>query len=531
MRKTRILSQALFLLLFLFLFLKTEYSFDDTVGYPADIFLKFDPFLMLTTLLNTFTLPPFFLTASITLVFTLLLGRFFCGWICPLGTIHSLVGKWKKDKKKALQTRDKWLFGRRFKYFLLVFLLGLSLLSVQLAGFLDPLSLTIRSFAVSLYPAFSFAGNQYFDLTYDRGPALIKSLNDGIYHFSRAYLLPYLQPYYTQGLLISLLFATVVGINLLRPRFWCRYLCPLGALLGLAARAGLLRLKQDRKTCIQCSACAINCSGEAEPDRADQWKITECLYCWNCIEACPRASLSFAWRLPFTGKEKQTESAVHLGRRKVLLTGVMGMIAAPFFKAGSSGKTFHPKLIRPPGALPEKAFLGRCVKCGECMKICITNGLQPARLEGGFEAIWSPVFDMKIGYCEYNCTLCGQVCPTQAIQDLPPAKKKKIKIGIAFIDQNRCLPFSFNTNCVVCEEHCPTPKKAIVFDDRTVETENGPLVLKQPRVLPELCIGCGICENKCPVVDKAAIRVTSIGESRSENNQLFLKDTVQYYDG
>jgi ferredoxin len=157
------------------------------------------------------------------------------------------------------------------------------------------------------------------------------------------------------------------------------------------------------------------------------------------------------------------------------------------------------------------------------MKVCLTNGLQPILFEAGPEGIWSPRLVPRIGYCAYNCTLCGQVCPTNAIKKLSMAEKARIKIGLAFIDQGRCLPYAFGKNCIVCEEHCPTPKKAIWFQEKEMANREGArIMIKQPVVDPELCIGCGICEFKCPVKDRPAIRVTSAGETRSEANQPFL---------
>jgi len=157
------------------------------------------------------------------------------------------------------------------------------------------------------------------------------------------------------------------------------------------------------------------------------------------------------------------------------------------------------------------------------MKVCPTNGLQPTFLEAGLEGIWSPMLVPKIGYCEYGCTLCGQVCPTGAIRRLDLETKQRVKIGLAFLDTGRCLPYSFATPCIVCEEHCPTPTKAIWLEEVTVHRRDGtPVQVKQPHVDLDLCIGCGICETKCPVADVAAIRVTSVGESRSEENQLLL---------
>jgi ferredoxin len=165
------------------------------------------------------------------------------------------------------------------------------------------------------------------------------------------------------------------------------------------------------------------------------------------------------------------------------------------------------------------------------MKVCPTNAIHPALLEAGFEGIWTPILINSIGYCEYNCVLCSRVCPTGAITPLTVEKKlgkaagqKPLKIGTAFYDRGRCLPWAMNIDCIVCEEVCPTSPKAIWFETVEVPLRDGTTKkLKRPRVDPNLCIGCGICENKCPIRDYAAIRVTSIGETRSPSNQMILK--------
>ncbi len=203
-----------------------------------------------------------------------------------------------------------------------------------------------------------------------------------------------------------------------------------------------------------------------------------------------------------------------------------GMAAVPLVRITGINKqagTAEPKLIRPPGSLAEKQFLSKCVKCGECMKVCITNGLQPTLLEAGLEGIWSPILVPRIGYCEYRCTLCGQVCPTGAIKKLELPEKEKTKIGLAMIDKGRCLPYAHATPCIVCQEVCPTPQKAIWLEKAKVINKDGKVLnLNQPHVDLDLCIGCGLCEAKCPILGQPAIYVTSIGESRSKDNQLLL---------
>ena len=200
--------------------------------------------------------------------------------------------------------------------------------------------------------------------------------------------------------------------------------------------------------------------------------------------------------------------------------------------SGASDKNFSKKVIRPPGSMEEGQFLERCIKCDQCIRVCPTNVLQPTLMEAGLEGIWTPILNMKIGYCELNCTLCGHVCPTGAIQRISIEEKTGIgehteqgpvKLGTAFYDRGRCLPWAMETPCVVCEEVCPTSPKAIFSREVTVTKRDGnPTTLRQPYVDPSRCIGCGICEHECPVKDHAAIRVTAIGETRSTERGLLM---------
>lgn len=154
-----------------------------------------------------------------------------------------------------------------------------------------------------------------------------------------------------------------------------------------------------------------------------------------------------------------------LTRRNVILGGVAGVGTVLLVRSSAlgEGRTFSPELVRPPGSVAEDEFLSKCVRCGECMKVCPTNALQPSLTEGGIAGLWTPVLQMRLGYCEYECNLCSQVCPTQAIKRTSLKEKQQVRIGLAFFDKNRCLPYAFARTCIVCEEHCPTPKKAIWF--------------------------------------------------------------------
>ncbi|MCL4457290.1 MAG: 4Fe-4S binding protein [Nitrospirae bacterium] len=514
MRNVRRFSQGIFLLIFLFLFIQTESKGMDELGYPVKIFLDFDPLILTTTILSAHAAAKAFYLSVITIIVTLVFGRVFCGWICPLGTLNNIVGAMRKGRPKT--DERNWY---RVKYYVLIFLIISSLFSLQLVGIVDPLSLLIRSFSVSVYPLFSYGTRAIFDAVYSTDIKGITAVSEFVYSGLKKSVLSFQQPFYNQSLFIGALFFLILGLNLVEKRFWCRYLCPLGAMLGLLSKFSILK-RSVSEGCTSCGACANVCQGNASPDKKEEWRDTECYYCWNCDDICPQNAVSFG----FSGKKNA--AAMDLGRRRVITSMASGMIAVPLLRATPISKTefINQRLIRPPGSLEEKEFLKRCVKCGECMKVCITNGLQPTLLEAGIEGIWSPLLIPKLGYCEFRCTLCGQVCPTGAIKKLKLEEKAKVKIGLAMIDKNRCLPYAHARPCIVCEEVCPTPKKAIWFEKAKVKDRNGKeFIVQQPRVDLELCIGCGICEAKCPVVDRPAIYVTSIGESRSKENKLLME--------
>ena len=221
------------------------------------------------------------------------------------------------------------------------------------------------------------------------------------------------------------------------------------------------------------------------------------------------------------------DKRIDLGRRKVLGAAVAGVAGGMLMKGNplDRGRTFNPGLIRPPGSAVEYEFLDKCIRCGECMKVCPTNVVQPVMLEAGLEGMWTPVLRPELAYCEYKCNMCTQVCPTEAIRKLTLEEKQKVKIGLAYVDRSRCLPWAYARPCQVCYEQCPLPEKAIRLEDAAVKTARGTgITVKQPYVNAELCIGCGICQNKCPVSDQAAVRVTSVGEARNFKNQFLSAD-------
>jgi MauM/NapG family ferredoxin protein len=506
----RILVQTLFFLLFIYLLFGTHFPGEDYIG-RVEIFFHFDPLLALATIIASRTIFVSFIFAAFTIILTFILGRVVCGWVCPLGSLHQFFSFiFKKSKllkpKKNIDNRTAW------KYYLLIFILVGTLFSLDLVGIFDPLSLLYRSFATSVLPAVSHGFSAFIGLLYQVN---LSSLGNSFFQFYENLAI---NPTFLQGFFIGVLFISIVLLNISRERFWCRYLCPLGAFLGLISRWNVVKLKIDPQKCIECYLCTIHCQTQANPFPEEEWKSPECVYCLTCSAICPTNAVCFPLK-----STPEKISQVDLSRRKLIFTSILSLLAVPFFRLSPSARRASPKLIRPPGALPEKMFLQKCVKCGECMKVCPTNALQPALTVAGPEGIWTPMLVPKIGYCEYYCSLCSQVCPTGALRELTVEEKTQLKIGLAWVDKNRCIPYDLGTPCIVCEEHCPTSPKAIKLVKIEVKLPDGSIKTPvAPVIDTDLCIGCGICETKCPVVDKPAIYITSVGESRSERNQLLL---------
>jgi MauM/NapG family ferredoxin protein len=496
-RTWRRIYAAFFFALFLILLFITDYS--RMQGYATSLLLELDPLTAIAMFLASGVVYSGLILALVLIVLTLFFGRFFCSWMCPLGIMNQF-SSWLFNRKKPSvdYAINAYRPVYRLKYYILALMLILAAFGSLQIGLLDPIALMVRSFTVSVFPA-------------------LQQTSADIYLF---------QPVFNGGMLIAVMLIAIVLANRFMTRFWCRVLCPLGALLGVLSKYSLFRIQRDVDKCIDCNKCLNHCQGGCDPHA--ELRISECHVCMNCIEMCPTGALHYGLPQERSSQHKPLD----INRRRLGEVAVASVVAFPMMRSSMSAVNEpSPKAIRPPGSLDEPHFLSHCIKCAACMRVCPTNVLQPALLESGIEGLWTPILINRIGYCEHHCTLCGQVCPTGAIRKLSVEEKigeepfeKPLKLGTAFYDHGRCLPWSMHVECIVCEEVCPTSPKAIWYKMADIPGRDGnTLKLKQPYVDPRLCIGCGICENKCPVEDKAAIRVTSVGESRSARNQMLLQ--------
>ena len=508
---TRRICQIFFLILFVWFCLAATLGerWFQLRGWPVNWIIQLDPLVGLGTLLTTRTLYAGLVWGLAAVVLTILLGRFFCGWLCPFGTIHHFVGYLARRKRaiKARMALNRYHPAQSIKYWILVFLLMMAAVSLAVdalrlphttpAGFAIVLILGLIALIVlavrqaklhtpKTILAVAIIGGSWalagFLFHGDWRP--LASLQIGlldpiplVYRSVNLILLPLVDHttlpasstprLYAGTGLIALIFVAAVLLNLIRPRFYCRFVCPLGALFGVLGRFAIWRIGKSREECTDCQLCEKNCEGACQP--TGRIRAAECVLCLNCIDDCHHGLMGYH-TAPSAGGEILSPD---LSRREFLTATVSGAAAIPLLRiAGNPGPNWNARLVRPPGSLPEDQFLSRCIKCGQCMRICPTNVIHPAGLTAGLEGVWTPVLNFRIGTsgCQHNCIACGNLCPTAAIRPISLAERQgleryaeqgPIKIGTAFIDRGRCLPWAMDRPCIVCQENCPVSPKAI----------------------------------------------------------------------
>ncbi len=488
----RKIVQGVFLLLFIAIIILNQKN--NTVEGLAKIPIQLDPLLAFSSSLAGKLLIKGFVFSALLFIFALIFGRFWCGWICPLGTLLDIF---RFHSKKKIYIPESLRIG---KYLLLGVILISALFGFQTLVWLDPISIFQRLLITGILPfidrIFTWLENILYPITF------LSSIIDKADQLLRPVFLP-LQParFTNIGWIITVPIILIL-LNVITSRFWCRYLCPLGGLYAFLSRFSIFRRQVDPKKCTGCSRCTQKCpTGTINQTAGYRSDPAECIMCMNCIEAC-----SFSANEIKPGIPEVIHFPYDANRRKLFSSFGYALLGVAFLKLISSSN--HAP-IRPPGTMQD-SFLARCIRCGACYKICPTNAIQPAPVMD--ENYGSPEVIPRIGYCDYSCNACGLVCPTQAIPVLSLEEKRKTIIGKAIINTNRCIAWAQHQDCIVCEEMCPIPQKAIYLKEETFLSRDGANIrVKLPFVDRELCIGCGICENKCPVVGEAAIRVDPLG--------------------
>lgn len=497
----RRISQVAALLGFVSLFLAARYPFRPWA--PVDLGLHFSPFAAILDSLAGLKPAIQYWPGFVILLLTPVVGRFFCGWLCPLGATFDIWRRIFGPKAQPVSSSATVSEPLRWpKYALFVFLAASAAGGGPFWGWFDPLALFNRILTVVIYPFTTYI----FSII-----ASLLGWIPGFTGFKRAiakWLMPEPQFIPWQFWSLAVLFAGLLVLEFWRPRFWCRSVCPAGAVLGLCSSRRLYSRQIDQ-SCLNCGRCGSECPMTAIGDNPRQVNPAECIECRICDNVCPpgTAAVVRTFRLG-----QQVPAPVDLSRRKLLGSAACGLAMATGERILPQMSIVTTGLLRPPGSLDEEAFRKQCIRCLQCVRVCASNGacLQADGIENGLSGLWAPVAKMRTGYCEYNCNLCGQVCPTGAIRKLTLQEKQKKPIGRAVFDKDFCIPHRRNEDCLVCEEHCPIPDKAIRFEIREGTAPDGmKQMIKYPYVVADKCIGCGICEHKCPLPGRPGIFVSN----------------------
>jgi MauM/NapG family ferredoxin protein len=478
----RRLIQGASLLLFAGLLILSSHTLAERMR--PDLFLRMDPLVLFAGLSAGRVSLELLLPGLVVILLTLVLGRFFCSFLCPLGTTVDITDRLLGRIRKRLRVKVNRSAGL-WRYFILAFAAVSVLAGSSLFLLVSPLSLATRFYGLILSPALASL--------LDLGAGLLRGA--GAFEY-----LSIPVPAYALAWATLAMIALVLGLGILAPRFWCRYLCPSGAVLSLLSLGRLLK-REVSDACTGCGKCAKACPMAAvgtDPRESDK---AGCIACGECARACPEDAVDFSLR-------KRAHGPGFSGNRRTLLlsglAGAAGGLLALLLPGGVKAGVLRAQAIRPPGALPERGFLAGCARCGECMKACPTNTLQPSPLAGGTAGFFTPVVSPRTGPCEPTCTRCGRVCPTGVLRTLSREEKVWAKIGTASVDRHRCIAWESGRACLVCYEVCP-------FGAIELKRASGAEV---PVVDPGRCSGCGFCEYNCPVAGISAIRVMPEGALR-----------------
>lgn len=424
---------------------------------------------------------------------TFLFGRVYCSTICPVGTLQDIsiyfAKKINKRKRFKYYKSPQWL-----QYLILVVCVVTVLVggSMMIGDLLEPFSNYGRLMTNFALPPLMLTNNLLAGLL-----SLFKIyfLYDIPLHIAETGTL----------LFIFIFFATIVYLSATKGRLFCNSFCPAGAILGFISRFSLFKLVIKDELCNDCGACDRVCKAECIDSKNRRIDFSACISCFNCLRSCPKNGIVYS--LKYSSNSAKTESMPAGGilqSRRELLRNVGIPAAALLLAPGivESGVVFTGKRqgISPPGSLGIRHFTSICTACHLCVASCPTSVLRPSFLEFGISGVSQPMMDYESSYCNYDCVICGDVCPTGAILKKTVDEKKRIQIGKASFSKDDCIVVSKKKDCAACSEHCPT--KAV----HTIPYE-GSLLL--PEVDGETCIGCGACEHVCPSTPRKAIRVST----------------------
>ena len=426
---------------------------------------------------------------------TLLFGRVYCSFLCPLGIWQDIVirisdftkkisNKGKKSKKEYKQPHNIFrysILGICGAAFAMAFTYPLALLDPYsnygriVANVFGTVETFINNILSGIMPA-SFYTQQY------------SSIGTGAFIYSLAF------------------FLLVTIFSAFKGRLYCNTVCPVGSFLGLLGGFSLFKPAIDKQMCIKCGQCSRNCKSNCINLETKEIDATRCVACYDCMTACKRGGVKLvpAWTM-----KKDTENPynrnIESKERRNAIIAIGGFAAALAGRKLASANPFNPdknrladtqEPIMPPGARSLAAFKGNCTACHACVAACPNNIIKPASFEYGLDGIMLPTLKYDKKYCSYECNTCSQTCPHGALEHISLERKQKTRIGLAVYDPSTCVVVQDDVKCGACSRNCPAG---------AIEMKENPVVPGQflPKVNSALCIGCGACEYACPAMPKA----------------------------
>jgi len=427
-----------------------------------------------------------FIVVAFWLILTLLFGRVYCSMICPLGIFQDII-TWirKRFRPKMKQSFSKEKKVLRFSVLIVVvgsYLAGIT----SILSLLDPYSAYGRIATHLFRPAY-MAGNNVLAAAFNHFE------NYTFYHVD-IYTLSFV------SLLIALLTFLVIGaLAALYGRTWCNTICPVGTVLGYVSKLSLFKVRFDEQSCISCGLCEKACKASCIDSHNKTVDYSRCVACYDCLTTCKRHSLSY--KLPAKKQAVPEQENVDQSKRRFFGAMAVAAVAVPTtlmaknLSLPSSKKTINKKEpLSPPGSISHKHLLETCTACHLCVSKCPSRILKPALLEYGAAGIMLPRMDFEHGFCNADCTMCSDVCPTDALVKLTKKEKNTLQMGRVVFIKTNCVVYNDETSCGACSEHCRTQAVSMV-------PYKG--VLTIPSINPDICVGCGGCEYVCPATPKA----------------------------
>ncbi len=436
------------------------------------------------------------------LLLTLLLGRIYCSIICPLGVFQDVVSRCSRIllRKKRTYTFSKPKTVLRYSVLTgvaVTFFCGLT----SVLALLDPYSAYGR-IVVNIFRPVYLMGNNLLETIFVR-------FNNYTFYKMDAELMSF------SSFLIALITFLIISILAWQyGRTWCNTVCPVGTVLGVVSKYSLFKIQIREDRCTHCTKCARVCKASCIDSKKEKVDHSRCVTCFNCLHTCKQKALFYSfsgWSPKKTTMSEKTLPADPETRRQFLTVTAAATTAALTPKlfakdtldqaiASSHGvKAYtraHP--ITPPGSISQAHFNKHCTACHLCVSKCPTRILKPAWKEYGWGGIMQPIVDFQKGFCNFDCTICSQICPNQALVPLTKEEKHLTQIGFVVLIEENCIVYRDGTSCGACSEHCPTQAISMV------PWEDG---LTVPQIDTDICVGCGGCEYVCPAQPFRAVYV------------------------